>query len=99
MYSSYTKLVTVVAICCVSLCGRVDRSFASDFTNWFAFPPEFIGGKPPGHNLRLDSGLFRGAESRPWQSVGWFTQSPARDAEIETTITVTRLATEFEWFG
>lgn len=70
-----------------------------DFAKWTASPSEFTGGKIEAGTLTLASGAFRTAEPQPGQWVGWFTPTPARDVELTATITITRLASDFDWFG
>jgi len=93
------RYLAAFAVCSAILCSIADKAEAMDFTKWSAFPPEFVGGKQDAGKLRLDSGSFRVPESNPAKWVGWFTESPARDLEVQATMTVTRLASDFGWFG
>lgn len=95
----FKKTLTSFAVFFTFLCGATDRAMATDFTKWASVPQEFVGGKQDAGKLLLESGAFRGPESQPWKWVGWFTESPARDLEIQANVRITRLATDFGWFG
>jgi len=81
------------------MCGVANQATATDFTKWSPVPAEYVGGKHDAGQLLLESGVFRAAESQPWKWVGWFTESPSRDLEVRARVTITRLATDFGWFG
>jgi len=83
---------------CFALVG-VAPAAEADFAKWAVVPAEFTGGQAEAGKLTLTSGSFRTAQAQPGQWVGWFTASPARDLEIQATVTVTRLASDFGWFG
>ncbi|MFQ3651722.1 MAG: LamG domain-containing protein [Gemmataceae bacterium] len=89
------KLTSIALIMLSSVVQAGDTSFSQ----WSPQPSEFTGGKVDGEKLSLSSGLFRAAEPQPWKWVGWFTSAPARDLELQASVTITRPAIDFHWFG